>query len=56
MIKVLSESEAPFVCPLCVLLRFSKEHSTTQESSTTKVDIQHLAHEFESMKKSVDSE
>lgn len=54
MIKVLSESEALGVCSLCVLLRFSKEDSTTQESSTTKVDFQSLAHELESMKKDVD--
>lgn len=51
MFKVLSEFEAPFVCPLCVcVFKCSKEDITMKGSRNTKVDIQHRSQEFESMK------
>ena len=54
MNKVLSESEAPYFCPLCVLLRFSKEDSTTQGRSAIKADIQRITCEFQTIKESVE--
>ena len=54
MFKVMSESEAPYLCPLCVLLRFSKEDSTTQGRSAIKADIQRITSEFQTIKESVD--
>ena len=54
MFEVLGESEAPFVCPLCVLLKFSKEDPTTKGIDNTKADVQRLTQEFELIKKGLD--
>jgi hypothetical protein len=52
--EVLGGSEAPFVCPLCVLLKFSKEDPTTKGIDDTKADVQRLTQEFELIKKGLD--